>query len=63
MNVTINIDMDKKCAECRKGGAAQNGICLQCMTKAIGHKPMKSSQGQAVQRAMLGAVAKAKSVR
>lgn len=48
MNVTINIDMDKKCAECGKGGATGSGICLKCASNAIIGKPMKSRQGQAV---------------
>lgn len=47
----ITIDMDKKCAECRKGGAADNGICLKCTTKAMGATPMKSAQGRRVQAA------------
>lgn len=33
--VTINIDMDRKCTKCRKGGATQNGLCLTCINKAI----------------------------
>ena len=46
---TITIDMDKKCAECGKGGAVPSGICLKCTTKAISGKPMKSLQGRLVQ--------------
>ena len=34
-NVTINIDLDKKCKRCAKGGALPNGYCLKCMTKFI----------------------------
>lgn len=47
---TITIDLDKRCAECRKNGAgvAPNGLCLGCTTKAIKGKPMRSSEGQAV---------------
>lgn len=52
MNITINVDMDKKCAECRKGGAVENGLCLGCTAKAIGMKPMKSQIGKAVQARM-----------
>lgn len=48
--VTITIDMDKKCAECGKGGAVPSGICMKCTTKAISNKPMKSWQGRAVQK-------------
>jgi hypothetical protein len=50
MTFTLNIDMDKKCAECGKGGATDNGICMKCNTKAISGKPMKSAIGRAVQR-------------
>jgi hypothetical protein len=47
---TITIDLDKRCAECRKKGAgvAANGLCLACTTKAIKGKPMTSAQGAAV---------------
>lgn len=48
MNVTIRIDMDRKCAECGKGGAADSGICLKCATKAMGDKPLKSGTAKAV---------------
>lgn len=47
---TITINMDKKCAECGKGGAADNGICLKCTTKAMGPNPMRSAQGRQVQQ-------------
>jgi hypothetical protein len=46
---TITIDTDKKCAECGKGGAAGNGLCLACTTKALSNKPMRSAIGRAVQ--------------
>jgi hypothetical protein len=49
-NMTITIDMSKKCAECKKGGAVDSGICLACTTKAIKGKPMRSPEGRAVQR-------------
>jgi hypothetical protein len=47
---TITIDLDKRCAECRKKGAgvAANGLCLACTTKAIKGKPMRSTEGAAV---------------
>lgn len=48
MTLTINIDLNKKCAECGKGGALDNGLCLGCTTKAISRKKMKSAQGAAV---------------
>ena len=44
-----SIDLEKKCAECDKGGAVASGICLGCTTKAISGKPMKSNIGKAVQ--------------
>jgi hypothetical protein len=47
---TITIDLDKKCAECRKNGSgvAPNGLCLGCTTKALKGKPMRSAEGQEV---------------
>ena len=45
---TISIDLDKKCEECRHSGAAENGLCLPCTTKAIQGKPMTSYAGRAV---------------
>ena len=48
---TVVIDMDAKCAECRKGGAVPNGLCLKCTTKAVySDKPLKSLQARAVRR-------------
>jgi hypothetical protein len=47
--VHITIDVDKKCAECGKGGAMPSEICMKCTTKAVTGKPMKSWQGRAVQ--------------
>lgn len=32
---TINIDMNKKCIRCRKGGACDNGLCMACIAKAM----------------------------
>ncbi len=52
MTVTIDIDMNKKCAECRKPGAVASGICLSCVTKAFYAKPLKSAEGRAVQQRM-----------
>jgi len=46
---TITINMDIKCAECGKGGAAESGICMSCTLKAMRDKPMKSAIGRAVQ--------------
>jgi len=50
MNVTITIDMDKACAECGNGGAADNGLCLKCTGRAFRDAPMKSRIGRAVQK-------------
>jgi len=47
---TVTIDMDKKCVECGKPGAAGSGICLGCSLKAIQGKPMRSQIGRAVQQ-------------
>lgn len=46
--LTINVDLDKKCVECGKGGACDSGICLGCISKALHGKPMKSPTGKAV---------------
>ena len=48
MTVTINIDMNKKCAECKKPGAVQNGICMGCMAKAFGTKPILMREGGSI---------------
>ena len=50
MNLTLNIDMDAKCKECNKPGAADSGICMNCASKCFGGKQMKSAQGKAVQQ-------------
>src|SRR5216684_3368362 len=58
MAPTITINLDKKCAECGKGGVAESGICLDCTRKAIEDKPMRSAAGRIVQaraRAMIDA--------
>lgn len=60
---TITVNMDKKCAECRKAGAANNGICLGCTAKAVLGKPMKSEVGRAVQQRALETFNKARSLR
>ena len=49
----ITIDLDKKCQECGKGGAAESGICINCVTKIIQQKPMNSAAGRAVQKRWL----------
>lgn len=45
---TIHVDMDAKCAECGKSGRCGNGLCMDCTTKAISGKRMKSAAGQLV---------------
>jgi hypothetical protein len=45
----FEINMDKKCAECGKGGATGSGICLSCATRAISGGTMKSHEGRSVQ--------------
>lgn len=47
---TINISMDRKCAECGKGGAIDSGICLGCTAKAMRDKPLRSEIGRVVQK-------------
>ena len=49
MDIMITIDLDKKCAECGKGCAVPNGLCLGCTMKAVyTKKPLKSAQAKAV---------------
>ena len=50
MTGILEIDFDKKCAECGKSGATPSGICLKCVTKAMAGKQMKSKEGKIVQR-------------
>ena len=50
MSLVVNVDMGKRCAECGKPGASDSGICLRCATKALQGKPMRSREGQIVQR-------------
>ncbi len=33
--ITINIDLDVKCRECRRPGAVNGGLCMKCITKHI----------------------------
>jgi hypothetical protein len=49
MTIHIHIYLDKKCAECRKPGAAPSGICMKCAAKAIKGVKMKSPEGRTVQ--------------
>ena len=46
----LEIDYDKKCAECGKMGATESNICLKCVTKAMDlNRRMKSRAGKIVQ--------------
>ena len=49
MTRVIEIDLDKKCAECGHSGATPSGICLNCVGKAMAEKSMKSAAGKALQ--------------
>lgn len=50
MSATINVQMGRKCAECGKGGATDNGLCLKCTMKTMAPKhSMKSQTGRAIQ--------------
>lgn len=44
----IDIDIDKKCAECRKGGATGSGVCLGCAAKVLGSGRLKSPEARAL---------------
>ena len=61
MNNVITVNLDEKCAECRKGGATACGLCLGCATKAMDSKrAMKSPQGRQVQARWVKQFAEAK---
>ena len=40
---TITIDMDRRCDKCGKKGAAQGGLCLNCVSKIIAEKTRKAN--------------------
>jgi hypothetical protein len=42
MNIMIDINLDKRCVECGKGGATQNALCLKCWTKVMSEQPLRS---------------------
>lgn len=44
----IDIDTDKKCAECKKVGATGSGVCLACAAKVLGNGRLKSPEAQAL---------------
>lgn len=49
----ITIDMDKKCVECGRSGAAASGICLKCLSQILRCVPMRSDEGKAIARKIL----------
>lgn len=47
---TITVRTEVPCAECRKGGATDNSLCLPCTTAAMDEsRAMRSIEGKAVQ--------------
>ena len=52
-NVTVTINMDRKCAECGKPGAAGSGICIRCVMKCMSERPLKSDEARSVRRRLL----------
>lgn len=47
---TITVDMNARCAECRKAGRCDNGLCMPCTTKAMDQTVrFRSAEGRAVQ--------------
>ena len=61
MTTIITIEMDKKCAECGKGGRAGNGLCLSCSAKALKKSTrMKSAAGIAAQNYFFDVLKKTK---
>jgi len=61
-DATIVISMDTPCAECGRGGATGNGLCLGCTSKAIGGRRMRSDAGRAVQSRFRAVKSEARSV-
>jgi len=41
MTTTIKINLDKRCSQCGRKGATQNGLCLGCIKKRILEKMRK----------------------
>jgi hypothetical protein len=47
---TITVRTEVPCAECRKGGATDNRLCLPCTTAAMNEtRAMRSVEGKVVQ--------------
>lgn len=55
---TITIHDGVACGECGRSGATDSGICLPCITKAIGGKRLRTARGRAAAQSMRNAVAK-----
>lgn len=63
MTVTVEVDLDRKCLECHKGGATQSGVCLTCIAKAMGDAPLNSSAAKAMRARFLGMARTARKTR
>ena len=48
MKIDLSIDIDKLCDECRKPGASESGLCMDCATRIVQGKPMNSQTGKAL---------------
>jgi stalled ribosome alternative rescue factor ArfA len=59
-SATITISMEKKCVNCSKGGACDNGLCLSCTADAINGKPMKTAAGRAIKSIIRNTLHRAK---
>ena len=46
----IKVDLGKKCKGCGKGGATQNGYCLECINKSIRRKIMSKKNKDMIQK-------------
>lgn len=40
----VNVDLDKACTVCGKGGATDSGICLKCVANSNRNKKLKSTK-------------------
>ena len=46
MMIKIWIDLDKRCAKCKRKGVTQNGLCLKCTTKVILNRIKEQQEGK-----------------
>lgn len=60
MDATVTIDMDEKCRECGEDGATDNGLCLECMHRALKGMRMQSQEGRRLQYEHAGDVLRAR---